>query len=134
MSSWLLKIFQQAIRCNGLENIMKNMTNWVVIPRICGEDQLAQGEGSKLAWGEGSKLVQIAEFTWESQLTSPIQNSIRVQFGIQEKMTLKLMLKVHTTSNQGVLGLVGKRRRLSFQWDWSHIKLKSESTVVHKTS
>jgi hypothetical protein len=34
---------------------MKNMTNWVVISWICGEDQLAQGGGSK--------LVQIAEFT-----------------------------------------------------------------------
>jgi hypothetical protein len=27
LSSWLLKIFQQAIRCNMPENIMKNMTN-----------------------------------------------------------------------------------------------------------
>jgi hypothetical protein len=47
---------------------MKNMTNRVVIPRICGEDQLAHGEGSK--------LVQIAEFIWESQPTNPIRNSI----------------------------------------------------------
>jgi hypothetical protein len=56
MSSWFLKIFQQAIRCNVPENIIKNMTNWVVISWIHGEHQLAQGEGSK--------LVQIAEFTW----------------------------------------------------------------------
>jgi hypothetical protein len=55
MSSWLLKIFQQVIRCNRLENIIKNMTNWVVISWIYGEGQLAQGEGSK--------LVQIAKFT-----------------------------------------------------------------------
>jgi hypothetical protein len=34
------------------------------------EDQLAQREGSK--------LVQITEFTWEIQPTSPIHNSIRV--------------------------------------------------------
>jgi hypothetical protein len=27
MSSWFLKIFQQAIRCNGPETITKNMTN-----------------------------------------------------------------------------------------------------------
>jgi hypothetical protein len=67
MSSWLLKIFQQAIRSNGEENIIKKMKNLVVISRICGEDQLAQGEGSK--------LVQIAEFTWE---THP-----EVQFRIQ---------------------------------------------------
>jgi hypothetical protein len=40
------------------------MKNWVVNSWICGEDQLAQGEGSE--------LVQIAEFTWESQSTSPI--------------------------------------------------------------
>jgi hypothetical protein len=82
------------------------MTNWVVISWICGEDRLTQGEGSK--------LVQIAKFTWESQPTIPIQKSIRVQFGIQEKLTLKLMPRSHTTSNQGVLGLVGKIRRISF--------------------
>jgi hypothetical protein len=91
MSSWFLKIFQQAIRCNGLENIIKNITNQVVISWKCGEDQLAQGEDSK--------LVQIAEFTWESQPTSPIQNSIRLQFEIQEKSTLKLMPRSHTTSH-----------------------------------
>jgi hypothetical protein len=34
---------------------MKNMTNWDVNLWICGEDQLAKGEGSK--------LIQIAEFT-----------------------------------------------------------------------
>jgi hypothetical protein len=126
MSSWLLKIFQQAIICSGPENIMKNMKNWVVISCVCGEDQLAQREGST--------FVQIAEFTWESQPTSPIQNSIQVQFGIQEKSTLKLMPRSHTTSNQGVLRLVGKTRRLYFQWDWSHIQLKSESTRIYKTS
>jgi hypothetical protein len=108
MSSWFLKIFQQAIRCNGPENIIKNMTNWVMISWICAEDQLAQGESSK--------LVQIDEFTWESQPTSPIRNLIRVQFGIHEKSTLKLMPRLHTTYNQGVLGLVRKIRRLSFQW------------------
>jgi hypothetical protein len=48
------------------ENIIKNMTNWVVSSARCGEDQLAQGEGSK--------LVQIAKFTWESRPTSPIRN------------------------------------------------------------
>jgi hypothetical protein len=85
------------------------MTNRVVIPRICGEDQLAHGEGSK--------LVQIAEFIWESQPTNPIRNSIRVKFGIQEKSTLKLMPRSPTTSNQGVLRLAGKGRRLSFQWN-----------------
>jgi hypothetical protein len=58
MSSWLFKIFEQAIMCNELETIMKNMTNWVVISWICGEDQLPQREGSK--------LVQITEFTGES--------------------------------------------------------------------
>jgi hypothetical protein len=83
------------------------MTNWFVSSWRCGEDQLAQGEGSK--------LVQIAEFTWESQSTSPIRISIRVQFAIQEKLTLKLMYRSHKTSNQGVLGLVGKKRRFSFQ-------------------
>jgi hypothetical protein len=71
--------------------------------------------------GESSKLVRIAEFIWESQATSPIHNSIRVQFRIKEKSTLKLMLMSHPTSNQGVLRLVGKIMRLSFQWDWSHI-------------
>jgi hypothetical protein len=91
MSSWLLKIFLQAIRCNKPENIMKNMTNWVVISWIYGEDQLAHREGSK--------LVQLDDFTWESQPTSPIQNSIQVQFEIQEKSTLNLMLRSHTTSN-----------------------------------
>jgi hypothetical protein len=30
------------------KNIIKNMKNWVVISWICGEDQLAQGEGNKL--------------------------------------------------------------------------------------
>jgi hypothetical protein len=68
MSSWFLQIFQQAIRNNGPENIIKNMTNWVVISWICGKDQVARGEGSK--------LVQIAEFTWESHPTIPIRNSI----------------------------------------------------------
>jgi hypothetical protein len=100
MSPWLLKIFQQAIRCNGAKNIIKNMVNWVVISWICGEEQLAQGEDSK--------LVQIAEFTWESQPTCPIQNPIRVQLRIYEKSTLKLMPRSHTTSNQDVLGLIGK--------------------------
>jgi hypothetical protein len=41
------------------ENITKNMTSWVVSLWRCGEDQLAQGEGSK--------PFQIAQFTWESQ-------------------------------------------------------------------
>jgi hypothetical protein len=50
------------------KNIIKNMANWVVSSWRCGEDQLAQGEASK--------LIQIAEFTWESQPTSPILNSI----------------------------------------------------------
>jgi hypothetical protein len=81
MSSWLLKIFQQAIRSNVPENIIKNMTNWVVISWICGKDQLARGEGSK--------VVQIAEFTWGSHPTSPIRNSIRVQYGIPVEAYLK---------------------------------------------
>jgi hypothetical protein len=126
MSSWLLKIFQHAIRCNGPANAIKNMKNWVVISWICGEDQLAQREGSK--------LVQIAEFTWESLPISPIQNSIRVQFRIQEKSTLKLMPRSHTTSNKGILELVGKIRRLYFQWDQSHIQLKSELTGIYETT
>jgi hypothetical protein len=74
MSSWFLKIFQQAIRCNGPKNIIKNMKNWVVVQWKCVKDQLEQGEGSK--------LVQITKFTWESKPTSPIQNSIHVQFRI----------------------------------------------------
>jgi hypothetical protein len=36
MSSWHLKIFQQAIRCNRPEDII----NWIVISWIYGEDQL----------------------------------------------------------------------------------------------
>jgi hypothetical protein len=98
------------------------MINWIVISRICGECQLAQREGSK--------LVQIDKFTWESQPTSTIRNSIQVQFGIQEKLTLKLMPRSHTTSDKGVLGLVS----LSFQWDWSHIQLKFESFGIYETS
>jgi hypothetical protein len=66
MSSWLLKIFKQAIRCKRPENIIKDLTNWVVISWICGQDQIAQGEDSK--------LVQIAKSMWESQPTSPIRN------------------------------------------------------------
>jgi hypothetical protein len=37
------------------ENIIKDMRNWVVISWICGEDQIAHGEGSK--------LIEIAVFT-----------------------------------------------------------------------
>jgi hypothetical protein len=43
------------------------------------------------------------------------------------------MLMSHTTSNEDILGLVGKIRRFSFQWDWSHIELKPESTGIAKT-
>jgi hypothetical protein len=57
-----------------------------------------------------------------------------VQFGIQESLTLKLMSKSHTISNHNVLGLVEKIRRLSLQWDWPHIQLKSESTRIYETS
>jgi hypothetical protein len=38
------------------------------------------------------------------------------------------------TSNYGVPGLFGKIRSLSFQRDWSHIQLKSESTRIDETS
>jgi hypothetical protein len=57
--------------------------------------------------------------------SSPIRNPREVD--------LKTDARSHTTSNQGVLGLVGKIRRLSFQWDLSHIQLKSESTKIYKT-
>jgi hypothetical protein len=40
----------------------------------------------------------------------------------------------HTTSNWVVIGLVGKIRRLFFQWEQSHIQLKSELTIIAKTS
>jgi hypothetical protein len=40
------------------QNIIHNMTNWVVSSWTCGEDQLVQGEGSR--------LIQIVEFTLES--------------------------------------------------------------------
>jgi hypothetical protein len=44
------------------------------------------------------------------------------------------MLRSHTTSNEGVLRLVGKISILSFQRDWSDIHLKYESTGIYKTS
>jgi hypothetical protein len=44
------------------------------------------------------------------------------------------MHRSHTTSNHGVLGLIGKIRRLSFQWDQSHIQLKSESIGIYEIS
>jgi hypothetical protein len=56
-----------------------------------------------------------------------------VQFRIHEKSTLQLMPRLHTTSNQGVLGLIGKIRRLSFQCDCSHMQLKYESTGMYET-
>jgi hypothetical protein len=49
---------------HNISSITKNMTNWAVSSWRYGEDQLIQGEGSK--------LIQIVEFTWESQPTSPI--------------------------------------------------------------
>jgi hypothetical protein len=38
------------------------------------------------------------------------------------------------TFNHGVLELIGKIKRLSFQRDWSHIQLKSESTGIYEKS
>jgi cytoskeletal protein RodZ len=47
---------------------------------------------------------------------------------------LKLMPRSYMTYNWAFLGLVGKIRRLSFQWDQSHVQLKSESTIITETS
>jgi hypothetical protein len=44
------------------------------------------------------------------------------------------MSKSHTTFNPDVLGLIGKIRRLSLQWDQSHIQLKSESIRIAEIS
>jgi hypothetical protein len=48
--------------------------------------------------------------------SSPIQNPGVVH--------LKLMPRLHMTSNQSIVGLIGNIRRLSFQWDQSHNQLK----------
>jgi hypothetical protein len=41
---------------------------------------------------------------------------------LQELSILKLMLSSYTTSNWGILGLIGKVRRYPFQWNWTMSK------------
>jgi hypothetical protein len=43
------------------------------------------------------------------------------------------MPRSHTTSNYGVLGLVRKLRRYTFQWNWSHVQILWELTGIVKT-
>jgi hypothetical protein len=111
MSSYFRKIFHQAIRCNRQVIIIKNTRNWVVISWICGEDQLAQGEGSK--------LIHLPNLHGR---VSPIRNPGEVN----------LKTDVHVTYDMQSwrCWTCCEIRRLSFQWHWSHIQLKYELTGI----
>jgi hypothetical protein len=62
--------------------------------------------------------------------TNPIQNSrVQVQLGVEDHLIFKLTSRVHTTSVLDVLHMHGKMRRNPFQWHWSHVQLKLESSA-----
>jgi hypothetical protein len=59
---------------------------------------------------------------------SPNPSRAGIQFGFQEQSALKSSPRSHTNSVLDVLYMDGKLRGSSFQCNWSHIPITSEST------
>jgi hypothetical protein len=65
--------------------------------------------------------------------TNPIRNCrVRVQLRVQDHLVFKMTSRLHTTSVLDVLHMHGRLRRQPFQWHWSHVQLKSESSAIIK--
>jgi hypothetical protein len=58
---------------------------------------------------------------------SPNPSRAEIQFGFQEQSAPKLSPRSHTNSVLDVLYIDGKIRGSTFQWNWSHIHIPSES-------
>jgi hypothetical protein len=59
---------------------------------------------------------------------SPNPSRAEIQFGFQEQSAPKLSPRSHTNSVLYVLYMDGKIRGSTFQWNWYHIQITSEST------
>jgi hypothetical protein len=59
---------------------------------------------------------------------SPNPSRAGIQFGFQEQSTPKSSPRSHTKSVLDVHYMDGKLRGSTFQWNWSHMQIPSEST------
>ena len=77
----------------------------------------------------GLRLIRFESPRWRPKATQ-----VRGHLGVQEQHVLKMTPRLHTVSVLGVLYMDGKIISWSFQWHWSHLKIRSESTGIVKTS
>ena len=71
---------------------------------------------------------------FESPRWRPKATQVRARLGVQEQHVLKMTPRSHMVSVLGALYMDGKIISWSFQWHWSHLKIRSESTEIVKTS
>ena len=77
----------------------------------------------------GPRLIRFESPRWRPKTTQ-----VRARLEVQEQHILKMTPRSHTVSVLGVLYMHGKIISWSFQWNWSHLKIPSESMGIIKTS
>ena len=71
---------------------------------------------------------------FESPRWRPKATQVRARLGVQEQHVLKTTPRSHTVSVLGIIYMDGKIISWSFQWNQSHLKIRSESMGIIETS